>query len=107
LIEGKLIFPPSAPWDDSTNTGWRQKVEEVEPKMVLGVIVTAVVDRHEDSLLVKCEDMQIDMKGDPMIDSWLPRDDVLNDIQKMLYEVVNEATPGGGEAVAPRIVFRA
>jgi hypothetical protein len=104
LIEGKLIFPPSAPWDDSaiasTNTRRRRKVEEAETteKMVLGVIVTAVVHGNDDSLLVECEDMKIEFseakQGDPMTDSWLPRDDILKDIQRMLSDRLSAGISG-------------
>jgi len=103
-IDGRLIFPPSAPWEDlataSPHTRRRRKAEEVDisDRMVLAITVTAVVSEDADRLLVKCEDLKIEFteakQGDPMIDSWLPCDEVLNDIQKMLSDRLNAGISG-------------
>jgi len=87
-VDGKLFFPPSAPGkpftSETARKGRTQKVEEVE------ISVRAVVDKIEDRLVIKCEDMKVEpnKKGndDAASHSWLHRDNILEEIQKLMSD---------------------
>jgi hypothetical protein len=94
---------------DAPDTRWR-----------LEIVVTAVLKVHEESdsfqvggtvapdtsntkLKVKCEkldiqrdvkDLQGEMLGDPMVDSWLPVNDILEDIEIMLENNLQRVIQG-------------
>lgn len=110
-VNGALNFPPGVePKDPEVILGKKAdpRADEKDPRWWLRIDVTAVLkvdtdDADEDEnaahenknktkLKVKCEKLEIDRsvqdkedwRGDPMVDSWLPVNDILQEIEAML-----------------------
>mmetsp|Transcript_10480 Transcript_10480/g.23805 ORF Transcript_10480/g.23805 Transcript_10480/m.23805 type:complete len:223 (+) Transcript_10480:37-705(+) len=110
-VKGILHFPPEIPPEEKSVKG---KEAITDPnRMRLAVRVEAQLlkaereidvetskERPGDDLTVKCIALDIatsaDKDGDPMVDSWLPRQDVLLGIQRLLDAKLKEALRGQG-----------
>jgi len=115
-VHGKLLFPPGENHRDrALETKDRVRARNrTDGRWHIGFEVKIALERsaedaHEEdamvpALQVKIVDIDIanaeDSKGDAMTDSWLPKGDILRDVEALiddkLQEAITEACGGGG-----------
>mmetsp|Transcript_28037 Transcript_28037/g.63502 ORF Transcript_28037/g.63502 Transcript_28037/m.63502 type:complete len:259 (-) Transcript_28037:113-889(-) len=113
-LQGRLLFPPEAHWDprdrksrqDSFDHRWQLPVKvwarlERDGTQKQGAISSDPNGSSATALQVKCIQLDVDLHesgGDPMVDSWLPRRDILKDIERLLDDKLQLAVSDMGES---------
>mmetsp|Transcript_26389 Transcript_26389/g.60851 ORF Transcript_26389/g.60851 Transcript_26389/m.60851 type:complete len:226 (+) Transcript_26389:36-713(+) len=113
VVNGFLYFPPEKPIEEKAAKGKEvQEGAKDSSKVKLKVGVMAKLSKSDvdidagdlrrggDDLKISCTGLDIprteDKEGDAMIDSWLPADEVLHGIERMLEAKLKDALRGQG-----------
>mmetsp|Transcript_10561 Transcript_10561/g.19193 ORF Transcript_10561/g.19193 Transcript_10561/m.19193 type:complete len:224 (+) Transcript_10561:32-703(+) len=114
-VNGFLFFPPEKPIEEKVIKGKEKEAQSTAKdsnKVKLAVRVEAQLSKSEteldpgetghggDDLRILCTNMEIpkseDKDGDAVVDSWLPADDVLHGIEKLLESKLKDMLRGQG-----------